>query len=79
MWYNIWEFLVHYSVKEGSDFILLKIESEKKNFIGQAHTLAITQFSLCLKCLGYLSVVLCIYVVYTSRKEIQLSFFSQSL
>lgn len=59
-------------MKEGSDFILLKRESEK-NFIGQSHTLAIIQFSLCLKCLGYLSVitVLYIYVVYTSGRKIQ--------
>lgn len=46
MWYNICEFLVGYSVKEGSDFILLKLDSTK-NFIGQFHTstLPITVFS----------------------------------
>lgn len=76
MWCNRWEFLVHYSLKEGSDFIILKLESEK-SFIGRSHTLVIIQFSLSLKCLGYLPVVtvLCINVVYTSRKKIQLGFF----
>lgn len=65
-------------MKKGSDFILLKLQS-KKNFIGQFHTftLAIIQFSVCLKCLGYSPVVtvLCIYVVYTLGKKIQFYLF----